>query len=181
MVSARMHVIQFVRWRQGSPIRNRLRERFGSDQLAALDQSQKLLDGEFAHDGCDSLPRVIPEHSPELSGPKESKAGAAVGPGGVQYWQSPPVAPQFKKPEMAPAKPVVELYTRNGCHLCDEAAATLARYGLRYQAVDIDANAELRTRYNECVPVVVIDGKERFRGRIDELLLRRLLVQHGTP
>ena len=69
-------------------------------------------------------------------------------------------------------KPVVELYTRAGCHLCDQAAEVLNRYGLSYQSVDIDADVELRARYNECVPVVVIDGKERFRGRIDELLLR---------
>ena len=33
----------------------------------------------------------------------------------------------------------------------------------------------LRKRYDQCVPVVVIDRKERFRGRVDELLLRRLL------
>ena len=29
--------------------------------------------------------------------------------------------------------------------------------------------------YNECVPVVFVDGRERFRGRIDPVLLRRLL------
>jgi glutaredoxin len=81
---------------------------------------------------------------------------------------------------MPNAQPAVELYTRTGCHLCDQAAAVLDRYRLQYQAVDIDADDELRARYNECVPVVVIDGKERFRGRIDELLLRRLLAGRGT-
>jgi len=81
---------------------------------------------------------------------------------------------------MPTAQPAVELYTRSGCHLCDQAAAVLDRYRLRYQAVDIDADDELRARYNECVPVVVIDGKERFRGRIDELLLRRLLASRGN-
>jgi glutaredoxin len=59
--------------------------------------------------------------------------------------------------------------------LCDEAAATLARHGLAFEVVDVDTDPALRRRYDECVPVVVIDGKERFRGRIDELLLRRLL------
>lgn len=67
------------------------------------------------------------------------------------------------------------VYTRQGCHLCDDAAAVLRRHGLDFELVDVDADAELHTRYNECVPVVVIDGKERFRGRVDELLLRRLL------
>ncbi len=69
----------------------------------------------------------------------------------------------------------IVLYTRAGCHLCDEAAAVLARHGLRFASIDVDGDPQLQERYNECVPVVVIDGKERFRGRIDELLLRRLL------
>jgi glutaredoxin len=69
------------------------------------------------------------------------------------------------------------VYTRAGCHLCDEASAILARFGLSFASVDIDADPRLRARYDQCVPVVVIDGKERFRGRIDELLLRRLLSQ----
>lgn len=69
----------------------------------------------------------------------------------------------------------VVVYSRQGCHLCDEAVGVLARYGLPAREVDIDAQPELRERYHEWVPVVVIDGVERFRGRIDELLLRRLL------
>lgn len=70
----------------------------------------------------------------------------------------------------------VTLYTRAGCHLCDDAKAILERYGLRVESIDIDADPQLRAKYNECVPVVVIDGRERFRGRVDEVLLRRLLA-----
>jgi glutaredoxin len=73
------------------------------------------------------------------------------------------------------------LYTRAGCHSCDQAAAVLSRHGLAFERVDIDADAALRARYNECVPVVVIDGKERFRGRIDELLLERMLAHRDRP
>jgi glutaredoxin len=69
----------------------------------------------------------------------------------------------------------VVLYSRQGCHLCDIAADVLARHNLTFEVVDIDADPVLREQYNECVPVVVIDGKERFRGRVDELLLRRIL------
>jgi glutaredoxin len=69
----------------------------------------------------------------------------------------------------------IVLYSRQGCHLCDDAAAALTRLGLTFEVVDVDADPELKTRYNECVPVIVIDGKERFRGRVDERLLRRLL------
>ena len=67
------------------------------------------------------------------------------------------------------------LYTRRGCHLCEDALALLHRHGLQPEVVDIDADPQLRQRYDVCVPVVVIDGRERFRGRVDERLLRRLL------
>ena len=69
----------------------------------------------------------------------------------------------------------VILYTRHGCHLCDEAKQLLERYGLTPTLVDIDVDPQLLERYNECVPVVFIDGQERFRGRINEVLLRRLI------
>jgi len=70
----------------------------------------------------------------------------------------------------------VVLYTRAGCHLCDDALAVLGRHGLSPRLVDIDSEPGLRERYNECVPVVEIDGKERFRGRVNEMLLSRLMA-----
>jgi glutaredoxin len=69
----------------------------------------------------------------------------------------------------------VVLYTRQGCHLCHEAEKLLMRYGLRPRLVDIDLDAELLGQFDTCVPVVEIDGRVRFRGRVDEVLLRRLL------
>jgi len=71
------------------------------------------------------------------------------------------------------------IYTRSGCHLCEAAEQMLARHGLRPELIDIDADAALRERYNDCVPVVLIDGKERFRGRVNEALLRRVLAEPG--
>jgi glutaredoxin len=69
----------------------------------------------------------------------------------------------------------VVLYTRVGCHLCDDAKALLVRHGLSPQEIDIDQQPDLLQQYNECVPVVVIDGRVRFRGWLDERLLLRLL------
>ncbi len=71
------------------------------------------------------------------------------------------------------------LYTRKGCHLCDEALSLLQQHGLTVDTVDIDQDPQLVARYNECVPVVVVDGKERFRGRVDALLLQRLLARRS--
>lgn len=74
----------------------------------------------------------------------------------------------------------VTLYTRRGCHLCDDALALLRRHGLSPSEVDIDENPPLRELYDTCVPVVEIDGQVRFRGRVDEMLLRRLLNARGA-
>ena len=73
----------------------------------------------------------------------------------------------------------VVLYTRSGCHLCTDAQEALARHGLTCRLVDIDFDPELQAKYDLCVPVVAINGRERFRGRIDELLLRRIISAGG--
>ncbi len=75
--------------------------------------------------------------------------------------------------------PVVSLYTRAGCHLCDRARAVIedaAREApLRLEVVDIDADPELRGRYTNDIPVIAIDGVEAFRHRVERKeLLRRL-------
>lgn len=74
----------------------------------------------------------------------------------------------------APRSQVV-VYTRQNCHLCHDAEALLKQHGLDPQLIDIDADPELQKRFTECVPVVEIDGVIRFRGRVNEVLLRRLL------
>jgi glutaredoxin len=71
--------------------------------------------------------------------------------------------------------PRVVLYTRRGCHLCDEAKQLLEDRGVSPACVDVDTDSDLCERYGECVPVVEIDGKIRFRGRVEPVLLRRLL------
>jgi glutaredoxin len=77
----------------------------------------------------------------------------------------------------------VELYTRHGCHLCEIAHAYLTevqeRYDFTLEVRDVDANPEWAGRYNECVPVVVIDGKERFRGQVNPVLFRRIMRQQA--
>lgn len=69
----------------------------------------------------------------------------------------------------------VIVYTRKGCHLCDDARALLKRHGINPVMVDIDENIELQKKFDTCVPVVSISGKVRFRGRVNETLLRRIL------
>ncbi|MGV3608530.1 MAG: glutaredoxin family protein [Planctomycetaceae bacterium] len=75
-----------------------------------------------------------------------------------------------------PPNAKVILYTRPGCHLCEDADKLLRKYGLTPQHVNIDTDPELTNRYNLTIPVVEIDGKERFRGVVNEMLLKRLLA-----
>ena len=66
----------------------------------------------------------------------------------------------------------VTLYTRAGCHLCDEVKATLARARARAEfslrEVDIDSDPALRAQYNDEVPVVAIDGRKAFKYHLNE-------------
>ena len=75
--------------------------------------------------------------------------------------------------------PDVVLYTRQDCQLCDQAYELLRRHGVTPQLIDIDADPELSQKYTCCVPVVVIDGTVRFRGRVSAVLLRRQLMLGG--
>jgi glutaredoxin len=74
---------------------------------------------------------------------------------------------------------LVVMYTRQGCCLCDDAWQMLQEmsriFPLDLQAVDIDGDAVLIERMNDRVPVIFVNGKERFWGRINRALLERLL------
>ncbi len=69
----------------------------------------------------------------------------------------------------------VIIYTRTGCHLCDDAIELVRQQQVQPTLIDIDADPQLRERFNVCVPVVEIEGKIRFRGKVDTVLLRRTI------
>jgi glutaredoxin len=60
------------------------------------------------------------------------------------------------------------LYSRQGCHLCEQAEALLRRLGLKPQIVDVDGSPELQARYNDSVPVVALRGRDVLSGIITE-------------
>lgn len=74
----------------------------------------------------------------------------------------------------------VVLYSRQGCHLCDEVKQILTklecRGGFAWREIDIDTDSDLRGQFNHEVPVVFIDGKKAFKYRVDEKDLRRRLA-----
>jgi glutaredoxin len=81
-----------------------------------------------------------------------------------------------------PTKPLeVTLYTRRGCHLCDEAksqiAPVLAEFGARLREVDIDADPKLRELYNLDVPVIFLADRKIAKHRVDPGHFRRQLAE----
>ena len=52
------------------------------------------------------------------------------------------------------------LYSRPGCHLCDEARDVIERVGAPFDEIDIESDAGLHAAYLERIPVVVLDGVE---------------------
>ncbi|GAA5514403.1 hypothetical protein Dcar01_03158 [Deinococcus carri] len=80
--------------------------------------------------------------------------------------------------------PTLTLYTRVGCHLCEQAEAALRALDYRYEALDVDRDPALRDRYGDDVPVLALappGGPERVllkgvfsRGRLSALKLQLL-------
>lgn len=92
-------------------------------------------------------------------------------------WRRKPKAEKSKPPALAHV--VIVLYSRAGCHLCEDALELLrhrqSQYGFQLEIVDIDTDETLVQRFGNCVPVVTIQGKVRFRGKVAPPLLDRQL------
>jgi glutaredoxin len=78
----------------------------------------------------------------------------------------------------------VILYSKPGCHLCDEMKAEIAKAncaGLyELQEINIETNAELFARYRNDIPVLSINGAEAFRHRVTSKDFRDYLSQPHT-
>jgi glutaredoxin len=65
----------------------------------------------------------------------------------------------------------VVLYAREGCHLCEAARAVIeaerARTGFAFDEVDIETADDLVKEYGIRIPVVTVDGEERFEIEVD--------------
>lgn len=73
------------------------------------------------------------------------------------------------------------LYTRPGCHLCDEAKQALApllrEFGARLHEINIDLDPALSARYTNDVPVIFLGTRKVAKHRLDPRQLRRQLQQ----
>jgi glutaredoxin len=75
----------------------------------------------------------------------------------------------------------VTLYTRPGCHLCDEAKAAmtplLREVSATLREVNIDEDAVLRERYGWDVPVIFLGARKVAKHRLNAAQFRRQLQE----
>lgn len=75
------------------------------------------------------------------------------------------------------------LYSKPGCHLCDEMKhvidAVSARVPLALEVIDISTDEDLMGRYGLEIPVLMIDGKKAAKYRVTAAELERLC--RGRP
>ena len=73
----------------------------------------------------------------------------------------------------------ITLYSRPGCHLCDDARVVIERVcadlGVEYDEVSIDDDPELAARFTDEVPVTFVDGRQHDFWRVSEERLRAAL------
>jgi len=74
----------------------------------------------------------------------------------------------------------VVLYTKPGCHLCDDARAVVERVcadlAVAWAEVDITTDEALNERYWEQIPVTLVDGAQHDFWRVDARRLRATLT-----
>ena len=81
--------------------------------------------------------------------------------------------------ESAMPGPTLLLYSRTGCHLCDEMKTIvqpLAReFSCALEEVDISTDPALETRFGHDIPVLYINDRKAFKYRLTARELRRRL------
>lgn len=74
-------------------------------------------------------------------------------------------------PDLAP----LVLYSRDGCHLCEDAEAALSALGVAFERLDVSGDAELERLYGWDVPVLTRGGVVIAKGVLGRERLRRAL------
>ena len=73
----------------------------------------------------------------------------------------------------------IEVYSRPGCHLCDQVRAVIEElrgaYAITLRSINVENDAEIEKKYGMDIPVVFVNGVEAFRHRVDRSELERKL------
>ncbi|MCL9815883.1 glutaredoxin family protein [Natronocalculus amylovorans] len=75
---------------------------------------------------------------------------------------------------MTPEPISITVYSRENCHLCDEAKQTIERISddtntdISLTEIDVDTDPALQSEYGERVPYICIDDRPAYKFRVDE-------------
>lgn len=76
---------------------------------------------------------------------------------------------------------LVVIYSRPGCHLCEEAKAIMKSAGCdgeyTLREIDIETDAELLERYCYDIPVITVDGQKAFKHRLTAEAFRERILR----
>lgn len=79
------------------------------------------------------------------------------------------------------AKPHVKLYTKPGCHLCEEARQEMLAAGIEgeytFEEVNIEQDTEAYERYKFEIPVITVDGHKAFKHRLTAKEFKRRILR----
>ena len=79
------------------------------------------------------------------------------------------------------SKAHVIIYSRPGCHLCDDAKAAILSAGCSdeflLEEINIESSEELLSKYRYDIPVITIDGAECFIHRVDPAEFRTRITR----
>ena len=79
----------------------------------------------------------------------------------------------------------VVLFSRPGCHLCDTARDVILaerdRTDFAFEEVDIETSDDLLTEYGIRIPVITLDGEERFEIAVDPAAFAGLVRDRPRP
>jgi len=82
------------------------------------------------------------------------------------------------------SKAQVIIYSKPGCHLCDEAKEAILAAGCNDQItlteINIESDPELMSKYRHDIPVIAINGVEAFMHRIDPTEFRERILKLVT-
>ena len=151
-------------------------------QIASMPDSleRKILSA-FDRPGARSLPLG------ELGGSAELRVAVAslVGRGWLRAAEAPETYARTEDGRLQLAGPRdVTIYSRPGCHLCEEAKSHIAPllkvFGARLTEINIDEDPDLRARYDYDVPVIFLGARKAAKHRVDLAQFRRQLRDAGA-
>jgi glutaredoxin len=77
------------------------------------------------------------------------------------------------------------IYTRPGCHLCDDMKRAVHRavdgsqHPASIEEIDISADPELERQYGREIPVLMVNGRKAAKYRVTEADVMRMLAASG--